>query len=131
MKFARSIPLLLVALGLLVVASAQAAPPGSDSVSVSEASVCTISQDCWDGSTVSCSGSPGTCTSGSTWVECDGTRHSCPSSACDAQITCSYGGIISCTGNYYCEEGSDYVYCQGTGTLNCDDCFPAIWCWIP
>lgn len=126
----RSVPLLVVVLGLLVVASGQAAPPVGDAPPFS-AATCTISQQCSDGSTVSCSGANGTCTSGSNWVQCDGTRHTCPSTSCEAQVTCAYGGLISCTSNTYCEEGTDYVYCDGAGTLTCDQCFPAIWCSIP
>lgn len=104
-------------------------------LSISAASGCSISQQCSGGGQVACSGPPGTCSSGSNWVECDGDRYVCLP-PCEAQITCAYGGVISCdssqTPNYhYCEEGSDYVYCEGVGTLTCDDCYPYFWCHIP
>ena len=130
----RSALLFVVALGLLAVSAAQAAKPDKtdgDSTTVSEASTCQISQQCWDGSTVSCSGPAGTCTSGSTWVSCNGTQYNCPSTSCSARVRCALGSTIACTGTYYCEEGSDYVYCQGTGTLTCDECYPRRYCSIP
>lgn len=138
---ARSAP--LFALVMLAAISVQASPPETnrESPTTSPASTCYISQQCSSGGSVSCSGPAGTCTSGSTWVECNGNRYNCPNcepycSPCDAQVNCSYGGIISCDSSqtplyHYCEEGSDFVYCEGAGTLTCDACYPAIWCHIP
>ena len=105
----RSALLFALALGLLAVSAAQAAQAAKsnktdgDQTTVSEASTCNISQQCWDGSTVSCS----------------------------AQTRCALGSTIACTGTSYCVEGSDYVYCQGTGTLTCDECYPRRYCSIP
>lgn len=135
----RSVPLfvLVLVIALVLGVPTLASPSGVDreSPTVSDASTCYISQQCPGGGQVSCSGPAGTCSSGSNWVECDGDRHVC-SPPCEAQITCAYGGMISCDSSqtpsyHYCEEGSDYVYCEGAGTLTCDQCSPAIWCHIP
>ena len=87
---------------------------------------CTVSMSCPQGGTVSCSGT--TCKTGLDYVECDNRRKYCP---CSASVQCAYGGIIECSSQRYCEEGTDYVYCDGVGTLTCEDCDPWFYCSAP
>jgi hypothetical protein len=98
----------------------------------SASSTCTVSQQCPGGGSVQCTGPAGTCTTGSNYVQCNGVKNFCPPppSSCSAFVQCAYGGFISCNGQGYCEEGADYVYCQGAGTLTCDECIPHIICSI-
>jgi hypothetical protein len=92
---------------------------------------CTLSQQCPNGGSISCTGPTGTCTSNSDSITCNGTIYKCPT-PCSASLQCSYGGFIECwTPNGSCEAGADYVTCTGTGTLTCDACYPAIQCQIP
>lgn len=94
-----------------------------------EASTCTISQQCPNGTTVRCSGPAGTCSSGSNYVQCNGQRTYCTQS-CSASYQCAYGGFISCysnTGGCFTDTFSETVYC-GSNSLSCADCYPAFFC---
>lgn len=95
---------------------------------LSAAGHCTVSLPCPNGGTVSCSGT--TCKSGSGYVDCDNSRKYCPE-GCPAWIQCAYGGILECDSQRYCEEGTDYVYCDGVGTLTCEECAPSPYCSAP
>ena len=93
-----------------------------------EASTCTISQQCSNGSTVSCSGPAGTCTSGYNYVQCNGARSSCPT-ACGISYQCAYGGFLSCysaTGACYAQEFETFV-CDDR-VMSCDQCYPQSFC---
>lgn len=92
---------------------------------------CSAWVDCSDGSTKDCTGSS-SCLVGSNYVECDGSRWTCPTSSgttCTAQLTCpsppySQEWFISCTdssGNNDCITGTDYVSCNGE-TTTCQEC---------
>lgn len=78
------------------------------------------SADCWDGSTVSCSGTscsahdsacPGV--RGECWGSSTGTRYCpvCPNSQCNAYAVCSGSGPVTCTGSspQSCQE-LDYCW---------------------
>ncbi len=94
-----------------------------------EASTCTISQQCQNGTTVSCSGPAGTCSSGSNYVQCNGQRTYCTQS-CSASYRCSYGGWIACsslTGGCSVDSANQAVSC-GSKYLACSDCYPAAFC---
>lgn len=89
---------------------------------------CSAWQDCSDGSTVDCSGSS-SCIVGSDYVECDGTRTSCPQTICDVSLICpsppySSAWYIQCSASNSsetCETGTDYIRCGNTYKY-CDDC---------
>jgi hypothetical protein len=58
---------------------------------------CTVSNDCGPNSpTISCTSASGNCTSGSTYVTCDGNRINCP--PCAVSTRCASGERVSCTG---------------------------------
>ena len=97
--------------------------------STAEASTCSISQQCPNGTTVSCTGSAGTCTSGSNYVQCNGNRTYCTQS-CSASYRCSYGGWIACSslnGGCSVDAPAQTIYC-GSNSLSCADCYPAAFC---
>lgn len=89
----------------------------------------TCQASCWNGTSVSCSGSScsaydsscgngfrGYCT-GST----SGTKYCPVCPGCTANATCPFGSSISCTGTYECQEYPDcWVSCDGVVT----ECFP-------
>ena len=103
-------------------------------VDASASSTCTVSQQCPGWPPVSCTGPSGTCTTGSNYVECNGSRKTCPWWTCPVTVQCAYGGFIECntTATHgYCEAGTDYVYCDGVGTLTCDECYPRFYCTKP
>jgi hypothetical protein len=95
------------------------------------AGTCNVSQQCSNGSTVSCSGQSGTCTTGSNYVECSGTRKYCPSQPqpCGISYECEYGGTLTC----YSEEGRCYTYEFETfgcddAVMSCAECYPRFFC---
>lgn len=72
---------------------------------------CFADLNCPSGAYIHCSsGSPGTCTAGSNFVECNGVRTYCP--ACSVWKECCDGSIVSCQGNT-CTETFKGVRCDG------------------
>lgn len=96
---------------------------------VVEASTCTISQQCSSGSTISCSGPAGTCSSGSNYVSCNGTVKNCPPPPCGISYMCEYGGTLTCysqTGRCYTLE-FETVGCDDR-FMSCAECYPNFYC---
>ena len=96
-----------------------------------EASTCQVSQRCSNGTTISCSGSSGTCTTGSNYVQCNGTRTYCPwqPQPCGISYMCEYGGTITC----YSEAGRCFTYEFETfgcddWVMSCAECYPRFFC---
>ena len=93
---------------------------------------CNVSQNCSNGSTISCSGQSGTCTTGSNYVECGGTRTYCPwqSQACGLQYTCAYGGTLICSsqqGRCFTFPEFEAIGCDDK-VMSCEECYPQFWC---
>lgn len=86
----------------------------------------TCTADCWDGSTVTCSGNQCSATDsacmseqGSCWSDAEGTKE-CPE-CCESVIPCSkYHGRSCTSGTIPCMEGSNCAQCFcGGGTWQC------------
>lgn len=82
--------------------------------------LCSSTQNCWDGSTVSCTGNA-TCTVGSASVTCDGTVTACPPVPCNAGITCTEFK------KYACSEWDEGECCGSTGPQYCYCNYKGIW----
>lgn len=92
---------------------------------------CSVSQQCPNGSTVSCSGPTGTCTTGSNYVQCNGNRTYCASQPqpCGISYTCEYGGELICsssTGRCYTFENETFG-CDDK-VMSCAECYPRFFC---
>jgi hypothetical protein len=97
---------------------------------------------CWDGSSVSCSGSSVSATDsncaagerGSCWGSSTGTRlcPACPSGGgafCSTVTQCANGSTVTCSGDYdcfsmtncyaECDWGTSVVWCPGAQPWNC------------
>jgi hypothetical protein len=120
-------PSVFLALVVTLTAAFWASSPGAKVLAA--AGTCTVSMLCPRGGTVSCSGT--TCRTGLEYVECDNRRTYCYPEGCPARIQCAYGGIIECDSQRYCEQGTDYVYCDGVGTITCSNCDPSPYCSTP
>lgn len=123
----RKIFLLSLALALvLVLAPAPDAAAGS----------CSAQQSCSDGSSISCTGSS-SCLVGADYVECDGTRTTCP--GCDATYTCptpeyDQAYVLYCStssGTCSVDNFNDSVTC-GSTTRTCAGCQAGLYpCIVP
>lgn len=117
----RKTPLVCVVLALLALAVSPAA----------FAWTCNVSQQCSGGSTISCSGQSGTCTTGSNYVECGGSRTYCPSQPqpCGISYQCAYGGTVTCyseAGRCFALEFETFVCDEDV--MSCADCYPNFFC---
>lgn len=91
-----------------------------DSPETVMASGCSVSFDCGDGTTASCTGT--TCAAFTlavpAFVKCDGNKYFCPN-MCFVDVRCTPTGTLFCSSNVGdCQEGSDWVRCDGT-TIDC------------
>ena len=73
---------------------------------------CFADLTCPNGTYISCSsGTPGTCTAGSNFVECNGVRTNCPT-GCAIERECCDGSWVYCQGNS-CNYTPRGVNCDG------------------
>lgn len=91
---------------------------------IGAAGTCTATADCWDGSSVTCTGNQGSCSFVDSdcdpnmvrgYCEADGTKKYCPPcEECRATASCLNGSSVSCTGQSHCAEvNSCYAFCDG------------------
>jgi hypothetical protein len=83
----------------------------------------TASYQCYGRGTLSCSGAS-VCSSGPTWVQCDGVRTDCP--ACAVEVDCTWICPPGLRASAYCS--SDFGRCtENFKSVQCDSA-PRIYC---